>query len=169
MKKPYLAILPTLLFGIIVGAYLKPTDVIQTAQATDIKYFPIPNEYFSADSVINYMKKLNIKYIEFSYAQIEHETGNYSSNIFKENHNLFGLKVAYLRPTPTTKENRGHAKYVSWKESVIDFALLQTRILAKTKSKKEYMDYIQKFYSDDEQYLTKVNKIVEENRKNNIF
>jgi len=166
MNKTYTIILTTLVIGICMGRFFRPTELIQSAQASNTLK---TEETFSKDSVLEYMKELNIKYIEFSYAQVEHETGDFTSNVFKDNHNMFGMKVAEFRPTTAKGWNRKHARYKNWKDSVIDFALLQTRILAKTKNKQEYMAHIQKFYAKDRKYLKKVNKIVERNRKIGIF
>lgn len=170
IKKPFITILLALSIGVIVGRYLKPTDMVQSVQGKTVtKKVETVSKDFPVDSVILYMKQLNIKHLEFSFAQLQHETGGFSSNIFKENYNLAGMKVAYQRPTTAIGENRGHAQYLNWRDSVIDFALLQTRILAKTKGKKEYMDYIKNFYSEDSKYMEIVNKHVKKNRECGIF
>jgi len=42
-------------------------------------------------------------------AQAGFETGNFTSVIFKENNNLFGMKLPKVRKTTAIGENRGHA------------------------------------------------------------
>lgn len=115
---------------------------------------------FSEEALISFMKKLKIKYPETVLAQAKLETGNFTSAIFKENHNLFGMKVAEKRPTSAIGINRGHAQYRNWKDSVIDYALLQSFIIAKLPklSSKEYRTYIQKFYSETPDYLVRMDR-----------
>jgi hypothetical protein len=60
---------------------------------------------------------------KYVFAQAAFETGNFTSQIFKENNNLFGMKLAAIRTTLATGENRGHAKFNSIVDSIKDFAL----------------------------------------------
>lgn len=57
------------------------------------------------------------------FAQAAHETGNFTSDIFKENNNLFGMKMPRVRKTTAIGENRGHAVYKSVEDSVKDYWL----------------------------------------------
>lgn len=57
------------------------------------------------------------------FAQAAHETGNFTSDIFKENNNLFGMKLARVRKTTAIGENRGHAVYKSIEDSIADYWL----------------------------------------------
>lgn len=122
-------------------------------------------EEFSAEALLAYMKKLKIKYPETVLAQAILETGNFTSDIFQENHNLFGMKVAGSRPTSAIGTNRNHAQYRNWKESVMDYALFQSFIIAKLPSnnKQEYRTYIQKFYSTTSDYLVRIDKAMGSN------
>lgn len=56
-------------------------------------------------------------------AQAAHETGNFTSIIFRENNNCFGMKLPKQRKTLATGENRGHAVFSSIIDSVGDFWL----------------------------------------------
>lgn len=142
--------------GFGVGRYYSPNNtVIAKAYADET----ISDE-FSEEALLAYMKKLKIKYPETVLSQSRLETGNFQSDIFKENHNLFGMKLAELRPTSAIGVNRGHAQYRNWKESVIDYALLQSYIIAKLPSvnNQEYRSYIQKFYSTTADYLKRIDR-----------
>jgi uncharacterized FlgJ-related protein len=57
------------------------------------------------------------------FAQAAHETGNFTSDIFKENNNLFGMKLARVRKTTAIGENRGHAVYKSVEDCIADYWL----------------------------------------------
>jgi len=56
-------------------------------------------------------------------AQAGFETGNFTSVIFKENNNLFGMKLARVRKTTAIGENRGHAVYKSVEDCISDYWL----------------------------------------------
>ena len=59
-------------------------------------------------------------------AQSAHETATlgapWTSPIFLENNNPFGMKVALIRPTTVTGENRGHGVFQSIESAVQDYA-----------------------------------------------
>lgn len=78
------------------------------------------------------------------YSQAVHETANFTSTIFKENNNCFGMKRS--QRGWATEENRGHASYASIEESVRDYAAYQRMILYMAKQH----GYI---INSDEQYL----------------
>lgn len=135
----------------------KSAPAVKVEKAKPTSYY---NSDFSEAALISFMKKLKIKYPETVLAQAKLETGNFTSAIFKENHNLFGMKVAETRPTSAIGINRGHAQYKDWKDSVIDYALLQSFIIAKlpTLNSKEYRNYIQRFYSETADYLVRMDR-----------
>ncbi len=56
-------------------------------------------------------------------AQAAHETGNFTSQIFRENNNAFGMKLPAQRRTTAIGENKKHAVYRSVADSVKDFWL----------------------------------------------
>jgi len=55
--------------------------------------------------------------------QAAHETGDFTSPIYRINNNLFGMKVPKLRETTALYEKNGHAVYSTTKESVKDYYL----------------------------------------------
>jgi len=65
----------------------------------------------------------SLQQARFIMCQAAHETGNFQSLIFKENNNLFGMKLALIRKTTAIGENRGHAVYKTIEDSVKDFKL----------------------------------------------
>lgn len=107
------------------------------------------------DSVELYIKEINIKHPELVLTQAVLESGHFTSDIFKENNNLFGMKKAYHRPHVQTGVNRGHATYDSWKMSIVDYALYQTYV-AKGMSLKDYQAFIGKHYAEDPLYSQKI-------------
>lgn len=170
----YYALIISISYGI--GHYFSPVLVVNATQ-THVKN--LTTEEFSEEALLSFMRELRIKYPETVLAQARLETGNFTSDIFKENHNLFGMKVAGKRPTSAIGEHRGHAKYQDWKDSVVDYALFQSYIIAKLPKNNidEYRSYIQKFYSETSDYLTRIDRTVEFDKSqiamayqmNNIF
>jgi len=60
---------------------------------------------------------------KYIFCQAAFETGNFSSEIFRDQNNLFGMKLARVRPTTATGEKRGHAVFKSIADSVKDYAI----------------------------------------------
>ena len=60
---------------------------------------------------------------QYITAQAAYETGNFTSDIFKENNNCFGMKLPAIRQTTAIGENRSHAVYNSIEDSVKDFKI----------------------------------------------
>jgi len=58
------------------------------------------------------------------YAQAVHETGDFTSNVFKNN-NLFGMKQPTVRENLATGTANGHATFNSQLDSVKDYVLRQ--------------------------------------------
>lgn len=107
------------------------------------------------------MGGMNIMYIDVAIAQSKLETNNYTSDIFLESGNLFGMKVAKLRPYTHFGEHRGHADYKGmWKLSVIDYALWQAREAKNVKSIDQYYYLLSKMYAEDPNYINKLKNIV---------
>lgn len=115
---------------------------------------------FSKENLIAYIDNINIKFPKIVYAQACIETGYFTSSIFKENNNLFGMKCARSRCYTHQGPFRGHAKYENWKMSVIDYALYQSAYLRKLNTEAQYYQYISENYAQDPNYINKVKSIV---------
>lgn len=110
------------------------------------------------DSVLNYIYQLRLEHPYIVYAKAVIESGNFTSTIFKENNNLFGMKMPESRATLAIRINRGHSVYRSWKESIIDYGLYQMAY-AKGLSEDDYFKKIGNNYSEDKMYIQKVKAI----------
>lgn len=114
---------------------------------------------FSEVKLKEYIIGLNIKFPHIVFAQAKLESGYFKSIIFRENNNLFGMKIASRRPTTNKGENRGHAVFDNWKESVLDYAFYQARFLGDIKTEEEYIQYLKANYAEDPGYVDKVIKL----------
>lgn len=68
---------------------------------------------------------LNDTLCRFALAQAAHETGGFTSHIFKANNNAFGMK--YAGQVNAQTEKNGYAYYVTLNHSVADFVAWYTR------------------------------------------
>jgi uncharacterized FlgJ-related protein len=125
------------------------------------KYLVIESiDPFSEEKLVNMMKELNIQYPHIVMAQSILETGQWKSDIFLSNHNLFGMKRASRRVSTAKGTNLGHAYYDTWRESVYDYAFYQCRYLGKLKSEAEYFSYLKANYAGDTTYIQKLTNII---------
>lgn len=104
-----------------------------------------------SDEILSYILDLRIENAYLVYAQARLESANFTSVIFKENNNLFGMKFPERRPTTAIGVNRGHAVYKDWRHSVIDYALMQAAYY-RGLNRKEYLDKVMPVYSTDSTY-----------------
>ncbi len=127
--------------------------------------FPLYGQTFNKDSLSGYMDSVGIKYIPFSIAQSVHETANFRSRLFLEHNNLFGMKLSSYRTSVAIgKTKGGYAIYYSWKDSVLDFFLMQQGIFKAMKKFPQkyptYYSYIYKNYAKDPNYKQKLQKYI---------
>jgi uncharacterized FlgJ-related protein len=115
---------------------------------------------FSPSNMLSTMTEMGIVYPDIVMAQARIETAHFTSKIFKENHNLFGMKLPKQRSTTAIGEQYNHAEYTSWRQSVIDYKLWQDRVLTKVKSKRAYLKYLNKYYATDKQYVTLIKQMI---------
>ena len=115
---------------------------------------------FSESNLITYMRKIGIVYPDIVLAQAKIETGNFTSVIFRENNNLFGMKVARSRPTTAVGKSRNHAVYQTWLLSLIDYKLWQDRMIHRAPTKRKYLEYLSRNYAEDKTYVRKIKNLL---------
>ena len=142
---------------------------IQTKYITDTEKVLLIEEHnlFTEELLVEEIDKLNFKFPYIVLAQAILESGRYSSKIFKENHNLFGMKEARVRLNLAKGTQYGHAYYDNWKESIADYALWYSTYAYKCKNEKQLYKLLNKQYAEASYYpqalkrIIKVNKLVE--------
>ena len=139
--------------------YIKTAESIEEYRRASVIYLPTVNR-FSEEKLINYLIEINIKFPEIVLAQAKLESSNFTSDIFLENHNFFGMKCAKKRAYLHKGSNRGHAKYDRWEDCVIDYALYQATYLSGVKTKEEYFEYLSRYYAEDPTYVTQLKSIM---------
>jgi flagellum-specific peptidoglycan hydrolase FlgJ len=125
---------------------------------------------FTINNLKAYIKLKGIKHPEIVFAQSVLETGSFSSVIFLENHNLFGMKLAKKRHTTAIGISRGHAKYKTWQQSVDDYLLWQQMFVKTDISTSQKYYYLLGngwikgcSYAEDNDYVIKLKTIVYRN------
>ena len=116
---------------------------------------------FSPEVFYDYVKKCGIKFPHIAFAQAILESGNFTSNRFRNTNNAFGMKVARSRPTTCSREHTGHAYYDDWRLSVQDYALYQAAYMRKARTEDEYYDRLDGSYAGDPIYVEKVRAIAD--------
>jgi len=115
--------------------------------------------------MLELMRKLGIKFERVVFEQMLKETGNLSSTIYRENHNLFGMKFNKRGMAKGTK--RGHALYGNTAESLLDYKLWQDRWSYRIKNcrtEEEYLQFLDNLdgrglrYAEDPNYTADLRK-----------
>ena len=119
-----------------------------------LKYLP-----FSEERMILYLSQFNIKYQDIIIAQARLETGYYTSLIFLENNNLFGMRNPRVRETTSLGSRYGHAYYAHWTDSVDDYVLWYGYNMNKIEDC--YYTFLKKVgYAQDKKYIKKLKQLV---------
>lgn len=117
-------------------------------------------EQFSEESLKEEIKRMNFKYPDIVYAQAIEETGRFKSEVFKQNNNLFGLKIPNLRPTLAMGENLNHAKFKNWHDSLAERALWEAQNTSNIYSEKEYYQLLDAIYAEKPNYSQRLKQIL---------
>jgi len=145
-------------------------DVNIVEKLTEVERLIVVSEetYFSKDKLQVEIGYMNFKYPEIVYAQAILETGNFTSIIFKENNNMFGMKLPRIRATKATGENRGHALFDNWEDSLDDYGMYYNAYL-KNLSEEEYYGFLRQYYAEDPKYINKVKKLANKFKDQKVF
>lgn len=156
---------------LVLGSLVIPKPKNQLNQLTEYEKIILINEMnaFSEDKLISKLKELNFKFPYIVYAQSLVETGGFTSRIFQENHNLFGMKEASVRLNLAKGTQYNHAYYDNWEQSVMDYALYAASYLKELSTEEKYFTYLGQHYAEDPNYVTKLKKIIQDNNLKQRF
>jgi len=124
---------------------------------------------FSEQALIKMLMDCNIKYPHIVLAQAKQESGHFKSRIFKQNHNMFGMKKARQRITSAQDEKKGHAFYRDWMDCVYDYAMYQSSVMCNVSNENEYFAKLGARYAEDPMYVTRLKTIIEKEKLKTIF
>jgi flagellum-specific peptidoglycan hydrolase FlgJ len=112
------------------------------------------------DSVTYEINKLNFKYPHIVLAQAKLESGNFTSNLFQQNNNMFGMKMPSRRPTTAVGKKSSYAYYNTWICSIEDQRIYYTQYLDH-RTEEEVYTYLSRYYAQDKKYVQKLRAIIE--------
>lgn len=115
------------------------------------------------DSVLEYIKFININHPEIVFKQARVESGNFKSGVWKNCNNMFGMTFPEKRPNLAIGKYRVvsdgkvyyFAKFKNWQDCVVDYALYQT-YTAKGLNREDYLKHLGNSYAEDPNYKDKV-------------
>ena len=124
---------------------------------------------FTEEKFINKIKQLNLNYPYIIYAQAMLESGNFTSKIFKENNNMFGMKQARVRINLAKSTQYNHAYFETWEDCLLDFAFHRATYFSKLKTEQDYYNYLGKYYAEDPSYVGKLKSMVNKHKLKEKF
>ena len=107
------------------------TEEMKLQAEKSLYYFQIRHEPFSEELMQKCLEYEGVLYQDIVILQSRLETGYYTSDIFLNANNLFGMRYPIHRPTVATGIYKEHAQYAHWSDSVIDYALWQKYYLSR--------------------------------------
>jgi uncharacterized FlgJ-related protein len=146
-------------------AIKKPSkEYVHTETELDLR----TNSTFSEEALIKEIENMPFRFKDLVLAQAILESGNYSSPVFKEGFNLFGLREAKQRLTTSRGTHLNHAYYNNWKESVLDRLLYETKYLGKL-NREQYLLYLDRVYAESGGYDKALEDVVRKNKLKEKF
>ena len=143
----------------------------QVTAATKVEEPAISDEPYLEtfqDSVAYYIHKLEFEHPHIVLAQAKLETGDFRSRIFRQNNNLFGMKMPSRRSTSAHGSKSSYADYHSWEYSVIDLRLYYSTYM-EGKDEKEVYTFLRRYYAEDPNYINKLKTIIEREQLKDRF
>jgi hypothetical protein len=129
-------------------------------------YYEVRNQPFSEELLIRCLEFEGVKYQDIVILQSRLETGYYTSDIFLNANNLFGMRYPARRPTVAAGIYKEHARYDHWSDSVVDYALWQKYYLSRgyrlegDTDSDFYLVFLNCIpYAEDPRYISKLVKL----------
>lgn len=110
------------------------------------------------DSIYDEILELEIQHPDIVFSQALLESNYASSDLFVSNNNLFGMKATGSRATTSDSIVNGYKWYSNWRESLIDYALLQMAFY-RGLTEEEYYQRLSDNYAQDSKYVQKLKSI----------
>ena len=170
LMKVYL--LPIVLFSVVsswIGATNANPSVVEKLTETERLIVISEETHFTKSKLITEIGYMNFRFPEIVYAQATLESGNFTSPIFKENNNMFGMKLPRIRVTTAIGENRGHATFENWMSSLHDYGMYYNAYLRDLNTEEKYYSYLNKRYAEDPNYIIKVRRLADKFKDEKVF
>lgn len=167
IRRPEVIILSIVMSALIINLAITPEqkERIHANVNPKPKYIPKIDSTFSQEALVEYVYSLNVRFPHIILAQAHLESGKFTSKLFVNNNNLFGMRQARLRPTTNKGSRNGFAKYDHWRDSVMDYILYYAVYMHKFKTEEAYYAYLDGSYADNPHYSKLIRKIAESYKK----
>jgi len=130
---------------------------------TTIEYIPIvyraKSEVFNKEEFKQEIFNSNAKFPNIVWKQCVLESGNFTSPIFKEANNAFGMRISTQRQTLCIGEYAGFSEYRNLHESLGDYLLWQANYCKEIQTEEEYLVFLDKIYAPNQGYVEKLKQI----------
>ena len=160
----------TLVLGSFVGGRYARVDALESFER-ELLILDLQQERdkFSQEKFVEELKRLHVKFPHIVMAQSILETGHWKSQVFKENHNLFGMKQANIRINTAKGTNLNHAYYDNWRESVYDYAFYQCRYMGAANTEEEYFLALGASYAEAGNYVQALKLVIAKEKLKELF
>lgn len=145
---------------VLITSFIHGPTINKVVRVNKVVYSAVVDLPFSEDNFMIVMKRFGIRFPEIVLAQAKLETGSFSSKIFRENNNLFGMKVARTRLCVAKGERRGHANYEHWTYSVMDYALYQSTYAKRVRTRDGYLRFLSRGYAENDKYIESIKSLM---------
>lgn len=167
--KGYLPGLGVLLVTFTLGYTMSSTKIIDRVVYGKADTVLLNEEVFSEESLVSLLANCNVKYPYIVFAQAKLESNNFKSKIFKQNHNMFGMRKAHQRITSAQTEKDTYAYYKDWTDCVYDYCMYQNSVMCSVSNENEYFTKLGAKYAEDPMYVIKLKNIIEKNKLKTLF
>jgi uncharacterized FlgJ-related protein len=149
------------------------TFTTRTTSVQEVKYLEpvLPQDKYLPtleDSIRYEIDKLDFRYPYIVLAQAKLESGNFDSDIFHQNNNMFGMKMPSQRPTTALGKNLSYAYFNTWICSIEDQKIYYTKYLDH-RTEEEVFKYLSKYYAQDIEYVQKLKNIIQKEKLREKF
>jgi hypothetical protein len=110
----------------------------------------------------NEILEMGIEFPDIVWAQAILESGHFTSRVFKENNNLFGMRLPKSRSTLAKGSRYGYAIFEYWQESVGDYWLYQEALFRKKgkMTRTQYLSHLNRSYASTRDYSKLLAKVM---------
>lgn len=125
-------------------------------------YSTAANSVFDDEEFLAFANNAGAWYPHALLAQAKLESAHFTSNVFKQNNNLFGMKCAYYRLNCQTNNGSSqYGYYKNWQLSVIDRILWDEEIFdSQPEDVDDYIASLGTFYAEDSNYCKKLHQLM---------
>jgi hypothetical protein len=158
-----------LVSSFICGRYIKFKSLDKYEKELIILNIQADKNKFNKEKLVDELKRLNVRFPHIVMAQSIVETGHWTSKVFRESNNLFGMREAKSRISTAKGTQFNHAYYNNWQESVYDYAFFQCRYMGNINTEEEYYAYLGNSYAENPDYVKIIKLTIEKENLKELF